>query len=193
MVRNRNCSPVSTRRRSAHMVVAWLVLYLLAGCFLSSYALGQDKTKPADPPTMETVYLLDPANHDLKPLAKDPAKVVSGRKGFSGGKGAIQIPAPASSFRVKSGKDLEFVVTCPDPARYELFAFTPKGNNREALVATAKGKFFGGATTERVGRLPFEVSKYGESSYRFVLKAPQPGEYGFAVGWFVYNFAVDAN
>ena len=40
-------------------------------------------------------------------------------------------------------------------------------------------------------RVSFAVTRYGESSYRFVVTAPEPGEYGFITGWSVFHFAVD--
>src|SRR5208283_3541221 len=133
----------------------------------------------------------DPAGQTLKPLPKEVAKVVGAHSGLTGGKGSIQIPEPASSFRVKSGKDLEFIVWCTNPESFELHEFMKKGKDREAVVAHAKAKFFGGMTTQRVGAIPFTVTKYGESSYRFVVTAPEPGEYGFLTGWSVFDFAVD--
>lgn len=166
------------------------VLYLLCSCLVFSHALVQ-QAKPVEPETMGVVYLLDSTDQTLKPLSKEPAKVVTARKGFSGARGAVQIPGPASSFRLKSGKDLEFVVKCTNPEAYELYAFTTKKNNREALVSTAKGKVFGGVSVQRVGAIAFDVTKYGEMSYRFVVKAPEPGEYGFVTGWNVFHFAVD--
>ena len=148
--------------------------------------------KVAEPEASGVVYLMDSADQALRPLPKQSVKVVSGRKGLTGGQGSVQMPDPTSSFRVKSGKDLEFVVRCTNPESFELYQFSRKGNNREALVATAKGKLFGGANTQRVGPIQVAVSKYGESSYRFVVTAPEPGEYGFLTGWVAFDFAVDA-
>lgn len=151
---------------------------------------AKEPVKGAEPESAGVVYLMD-SDLPLKPLPKETVKVVSGRKGLTGGQGSVQMPDPASSFRVKSGKDLEFVVRCTNPESFELYQFARKGNNREALVATSKGKLFGGANTQRVGPIQFAVSKYGESSYRFVVTAPEPGEYGFLTGWSAFDFAVD--
>jgi hypothetical protein len=145
-----------------------------------------------EPESVGAVYLLDSTDQTLKPLPKEAVKVVSGRKGFTGGQGSVQMPDPASSFRLTSGKDLEFVVRCDNPQSFELYEFERKGSNREAVVATAKGKLFGGASTQRVGAIPFAVTKYGDSSYRFVVTAPEPGEYGFLTGWSAFHFAVDS-
>jgi hypothetical protein len=42
-----------------------------------------------------------------------------------------------------------------------------------------------------VGTIPVYISRYGESSYRFTVKAPEPGEYGFVMNWSVFDFAID--
>jgi hypothetical protein len=153
--------------------------------------VAKEPMKGTEPESAGVVYLMDSTDQPLRPLPKESVKVVSGRKGLTGGQGSVQMPDPASSFRLKSGKDLEFVVRCTNPESFELYQFTRKGNNREALVATSKGKLFGGANTQRVGPIQFAVSKYGESSYRFVVTSPEPGEYGFLTGWSAFDFAVD--
>lgn len=59
----------------------------------------------------------------------------------------------------------------------------------------SKGKYGGFAgskvTSQKSASVKIDISKYGEMSYRFVVKAPEPGEYGFPVKWDVYHFAVD--
>ncbi len=191
-------------------------VYLLCTCFLLSPLLAQETkaqpveedtpapqaapatapqpkadAKPADPEAMSVVYFLDPADQKLKPLPKEAAKVVTKRSGFSGAKGIIQIPGGASSFRVRSGSDLVFLVKCTSPESYDLYLFDKKKDKREALVASAKAGFFRGVSSQKAGTIPLDVSKYGEMSYRFVVRALEPGEYGFPVKWDVYHFAVD--
>jgi hypothetical protein len=148
--------------------------------------------KPAEPDVAGKVYLLDFSDRSLKLLPEAPAKVVTHHKGITGAAGVIQIPGPTSSFRVKGGTDLEFVVKCLDPGSFELYAFPTKGENREAVVSKAKGRLLGGVSSQPVGVIPVQVSKYSDTSYRFLLKAPEPGEYGFAVGWSVFDFGVDS-
>ncbi len=139
---------------------------------------------------MNVVYFLDPSDQTLKPLPKDTAKVVT-KRGFASAKGLIQIPGATSPLRLKSGRDLEFVIKCADPDKYELFPFTTNKDKREALVSTAKAKFFGGVTRERNVGATVNVTKVGDILYHFVVTAPEPGEYGFTVGWSVYGFGVD--
>jgi len=160
---------------------------------VAAVKVAKEPMKAAEPELAGVVYLMDSTDQPLRPLPKETVKVVSGRKGLTGGQGSVQMPDPASSFRLKSGKDLEFVVRCTNPESFELYQFTKKGNNREALVATSKGKLFGGANTQRVGPIQFAVSKYSESSYRFIVTSPEPGEYGFLTGWSAFDFAVDLN
>lgn len=142
---------------------------------------------------MGAVYFLDPADQSLKPLPKEPAKVVSKHSGFSNRNAFIQISEGASSFRLKSGHDLVFVVKCIDPESYELYQFEKNKDKREALVSKVKYGGFAGSkvTSQESASIQMDVSKYGEMSYRFVVKAPEPGEYGFPVKWDVYHFAVD--
>ena len=152
---------------------------------------AEEHVNTKEPESAGDLYFLDSTDQSLKPLPKATAEVVSGRKGLTGGKGSIQIPGPTSSFRVKSGMDLEFVVKCNNPGSFELYAFPTSGSNRQALVSTAKAQPFGKVSVEHVGAMKYDSSKYGESSYRFVVKAPDAGEYGFVTGWSVFHFAVD--
>ena len=156
---------------------------------------GKPEAKAAGPELMSAVYFLDPADQSLKLLPKESAKVVSKHSGFSSRNGFIQIPGGASSFRVKSGHDLVFVVKCTNPESYELYPFEKNKDKREALVSKAKYGGFAGSkvTSQKSGSIAMDISKYGEMSYRFVVKAPEPGEYGFPVKWDVYHFAVDPN
>jgi len=168
------------------------VCVLCIGAVLSPAFAQQTKpeTKAPEPESMNVVYFLDPSDQTLKPLPKDPAKVIA-KRGFASAKGFIQIPGAASPFRLKSGQDLEFVIKCANPDKYELFPFTKSKDKREAMVSAAKAKVFGGVTAERKGGVTLDVSKVGDMVYRFVVTAPEPGEYGFAVGWTVYGFGVD--
>jgi len=159
--------------------------------------LAQDATqaaKPPEPDRQDVIYLLDSSAQALTPLPQEPAKPASKVETHFGTysvKVAIQIPGTASSTRVKGGHDLEFIVKCTTFPIYQLLTFAKQGNNREGVITAGKGKAFGGASDPKMNFLTFDVSKYGESSYRLVMKAPQPGEYGFVVGNSVFDFAVD--
>jgi hypothetical protein len=176
-------------RNMRSVLLSRSVLILLSVFHVLSPAMAQ-QAKPAEPELVGAVYLLDSSDQILKPLPKAPAKVVA-KPGFGSAKGDIQIPEPESSFRIKTGDDLKFVVKCTNPESFELFEFKKKGKNREAQVSTAKSRPFQSPTVQKSGGIEFAVTKYGESSYLFVVKAPEPGEYGFATGWSVFHFAID--
>ena len=57
------------------------------------------------------------------------------------------------------------VVKCTNPESFELYPFTTKGGNREALVSTAKANPFGKVSVQRVDPIKVDKTKYGESSY----------------------------
>jgi hypothetical protein len=177
-------------RKKRSVLMAQAVFHLLCVCLTLSPALAQ-QTKPVEPESMGVVYLLDSSDQTLKALPKERAKITTRRGGWSKVKGVIQIPEPASAFRLKSGSDLVFVVKCTNPESFSLYEFTKKGKNREAEAATAKQGFIHGSTLEHMEGITLEVTKYGESSYRFAVKALEPGEYGFVAGWNVFHFGVD--
>ena len=158
---------------------------------VATKAVGEP-VKGREPELEGVVYLLDSADAPLRPLPKETVQVVGGRKGLTGGKGFVQVPGSASSLRLKSGRDMEFVVKCTNPESFELYPLANKGDNRQALTSTAKAHPFGGVTLERVPGIKFDVTKYGDSSYRFVVRAPEPGEYAFLTGWSAFDFAVEA-
>jgi len=159
-----------------------------AGCRNLATHTGAPNT--SQPTSIGAMYYLDSSGPTLKPLPKEAAQVVSGLKGLTGVKASVRMPGMASSFRLTSGKDLEFVISCSNPESIALYAFTPKGKDREAMVATAKGGL-GKRSVQQVGTIPVYISRYGESSYRFTVKAPEPGEYGFVMNWSVFDFAID--
>lgn len=167
-------------------------LFLLCSCLVFSHAFAQ-QTKPIEPESMRLVYLLNSTDQTLKPLPRETAKLSAGKGAFSATvKKTAQIAGPASTFRIKSGRDLEFVVKCTNPENYELHLFQQKGKNRETVVTTVKIGFNGRETAQPVGAIAFDETKYGESSYRFVVKGLAPGEYAFLDDWNVFDFGIDA-
>ena len=170
-----------------------LALYLLCSCLVFSQAFAQ-QAEAYRTGVDETVYFLDSTDQTLKPLPRETGKAMTNQPhpNLRAQKMSTQISGPASSFRLKSGKDLEFVVKCTNPENYELHAFKIKGKNREALISTSKVRFSGNETMQRENVIAFDETKYGESSYRFVVKGLAPGEYAFLDDWNVFDFAVDA-
>ncbi len=147
--------------------------------------------KPADPEGMSILYQLLP-DQPLKALPQERGKVVTHKKGFSGATGHIQIPGTASTYRLKAGQELVFVVKTTNPEGFKLYPFEVRGKNREALISAAKAGFFGGVSSQNVGQnVTLDISKYGEMSYKLKVKDLKPGEYGFINDWAVFHFAVE--
>ncbi len=169
-----------------------LALSLLCISLVFPLAFAQ-QAKPLEPEMMRLVYFLDSTDQTLKPLPRETAKIVAGRGAFSNtAKGSAQIPGAASTFRLKGGKDLEFVIQCTNPEDYELHMFKTKGKNREALISTTKIGWNQKETMQREGAIAFDMAKYGQSSYRFVVKGLAPGEYAFLNDVNSFDFAIDA-
>ena len=167
------------------------IFHLLCLCLALSPTLAQ-QTKLPEPELRNVVYLVDSSNHTLKPLPNQPGKIsaklrphlaIPVPKGFD----FVQIPGPVSSFRLKGGSDLEFVITCRNPDSLRLYAFTKKGNNREATMSSVTG----GGTVDVSYGVKIYLTEYGESSYKIAVKGPEPGEYGFLKDGVVFDFAVD--
>jgi len=166
-----------------------LALWLVCICLVSWPAFAQE-AKPLEPESVGVLYYLS-NDHSLKPLPKEPPKRTTAGKGLASVNTFVQLPGPASALRLKSGKDLEFVVTSSTPENIHLYPFMPKGKDRRALVGTSSPKGFRGVSTQQLGRIDLAISKYGEGSYRLRMKAPEPGEYGFIVGFNAFSFGVD--
>ncbi len=148
--------------------------------------------KPADPEVMSVVYQLESPGQPLKTLPQERGKIVTHHKGFGGATGSIQIPGAASTYHLKAGQELVFVVKTTNPESFKLYLFEVKGKNREALISSAKAGFFGGVSSQNVGQqVTVDVSKYGEMSYKLSVKNIKPGEYGFVNDWNVFHFAVE--
>ena len=147
--------------------------------------------KPADPEGMSILYQLLP-DQPLKALPQEKGKVVTHKKGFSGATGHIQNPGTASTYRLKAGQELVFVVKTTNPEGFKLYPFEVRGKNREALMSAAKAGFFGGVSSQNVGQnVTLDISKYGEMSYKIKVKDLKPGEYGFLNDWTVFHFGVE--
>lgn len=166
--------------------------HLLCLCLVLSPALAQ-QTKLPEPELRNVVYLVDSSDHTLKPLPNEPGKItvklrphlaVPVPKGYD----LVQIKGPVSSFRLKGGNDLEFVIKCRNPDSLRLYAFTKKGNNRETTMSSETG---GGTIDVSYGVKVF-LTEYGEASYKIAVRDPGPGEYGFLKDGVVFDFAVDA-
>jgi hypothetical protein len=156
-------------------------------CLILSNAFAQ-QLMPPQPGLANVVYFVESSENKLKALPTENGKLV-GRVRPTRLRDLIQIPGAASSFRLKAGNDLVFAFKCSEPDILQLYAFTVKGNKREAVVS---GTDVTGITMPYYG-LKFSLTEYGDSSYKVVVKSLRTGEYGFRLGSkTVFDFAVDA-
>ena len=167
-------------------------MHLLCFCLVLSPALAQ-QAKLLEPELRNVVYLVDSSDHTLKPLPKEPAKITGKlglaepKDGFAKAHNVLQIPGPGSSFRLKGGSDLDFVIKCRNIDSLRLYVFTKTDKNRKATASSATAS----GTIDVSYGLKLYLTEYGESSYKIVVRSPEPGEYGFAKDGFVFDFAVD--
>jgi len=143
---------------------------------------------PPQPELANVVYFVESSGNKLRALPTDNGKIV-GKVGITRIHDLIQIPGAASSFRVRAGNDLVFAFKCSDPDLLKLYAFTVKGNKRDAVVSGMRIP----DTLEHHNGLRFSLTEYGDSSYKVVVKGLGTGEYGFRLGGkTVFDFAVYA-
>ena len=132
------------------------------------------------------ISYLSPTDQSLKQLPREDAGIATRVKGPGAADGVIRIPGVESPFRLAGGQDLEFVIQCVDPTKFKLYKFEKIGANRETVVSETRQ-----LSTRIVDPVTVEIAKYGDSSYRFRLKAAEPGEFGFLTDYSVFHFGVD--
>lgn len=172
-------------------------------CLMSQQGLGQQPLPPR-PELANIVYIFQSSEDTLKPLPAQKAKAIE-KSGLTRSRTLFRVPGRVSSFRLKNGSELVFAVRCSDPDAFKLYAFTIKGNTREAVTVGAKAWTRSGPALEPPYDLKFSLTEYGDTSYKIVVKSLKPGEYAFAVGmalekkhraqlndYQVFDFAVDA-
>jgi ankyrin repeat protein len=163
----------------------------LAGESAETSELNPLPSEGPEPQFSDTVYYLDPTDKSLKRLPSERGmEVIKDNYGF-GAKAAVQIRGAASPFRVSGGKDLDFVVKSGSPENFKLYAFEKNGKNRAAVIRVGKIRLTK-ISRQEVDPLPVEIARYGGSSYRIIVKAAQPGEFGFLTDSGVFHFGVDA-
>jgi len=111
--------------------------------------------------------------------------------GFNNFRLHLQIPGVASPFRLRAGSDVTFVIRCSYPDSLKLYALAIKKKKRDAVVSGAKIFTRSGPELERPYGLRFALSEYEDSSFKIVVRSPEPGEYAFTFGVAVFDFGVD--
>lgn len=104
--------------------------------------------------------------------------------GIGKAKTKIIIESPEAAVRLDGAEPIRFIVKAVDNATdpvsiISVFRFDVTKKRRLAEVASAST--FGSVKSNKLERLRFEASKYGESSYLLTLLDKPVGEYGITV------------
>ena len=159
------------------------VVASFAVCFAQS-----PDNKPAEPLVIGDVFLLDSASQTLKPLPAEKWEDVPKKTGFSHGGFFIQMSGDRSSFRIKAGKNPEFVFKIGKPESVALYAFSLKKNKRLVEYAELLSNW----GTRPMPGLPAEITQFGQSSFKLVPKsALAPGEYVISTESKMFTFGID--
>ena len=143
---------------------------------------------PADAPSIGEVYLLDVANQTLKPLPDEPWTArADGRDA-----GIIEVSGDRALVRMVDDKPA-FVFKIGNPENVKLYALTVEAKDKKKV-----GRWFSlvhvvGKTRQVSPGMPVEITKFGQSSFKFMPKQPlRPGEYAVMLsGSKVFTFGVD--
>jgi hypothetical protein len=142
--------------------------------------------KPVEPAAIGVVYRLDPSSQQLKPLPDEQWKS-KGKTGWVTVSGILIISGHSATFRIKTGEKAEFVFISGTPENARLYRFDQKTNERQLELVKRKGR-----TQETFQGVPFELTKFGASSYELAPKTPlEPGEYAIALGGKTFTFGID--
>jgi len=141
----------------------------------------------AEPESIGVVFYLDPESRAMKELPLEEWKA-QGHSGWMTVTGSLVVRGETSSFHVSQNYPTEFVFRIGNPEAIKLYRFTQKGEKREFVAVTAKGR-----SRQTDPGIPVDVTKYGESSYKLKPRSPLgPGEYAIVTAEKVYSFGVDA-
>jgi hypothetical protein len=142
--------------------------------------------KPVEPTAIGVAFRLVPSSQELKPLPDEQWKA-KGKVGWVTVTGNIIISRNSSSFRIKAGEKTEFVFISGTPENARLYRFDQKKDERQLELVKRKGR-----EQETFQGIPFELTKFGESSYKLAPKtALEPGEYAIALGGKIFTFGID--
>ena len=175
---------------------------LIVGCLMAITLGAQDKPLPV--PTFDGVfYRYDRLAGTLVDLEHQTAAVASKPKalGFGGYKAFFYLRGARSPVRFKTNNPSEFIVSLPprtDPHTIQFFVLR-QGKNRRELVEQESNRPspLGVGQSHNImdqSEVPFEIQKYGESSYRLIPSKPlAPGEYSFSFSTnnVAYAFGID--
>lgn len=144
---------------------------------LSPAARMQDNRVP-EPETIGVLFWRDPGTNALVPLDREIISVKAS-PGFFKASAKLRVNGVAARLRLNPVPPPEFIVQLAngvDPNKIKLYLLKVDGGKRVTTVATASA--FG--STSQLQTLPFDVTKYGQNSYKLRPSQPLvPGEYVF--------------
>lgn len=133
-----------------------------------------------EPELFKIVHTVDAPSGKPVPLERQTGQstVKSRALGLGGVRATFVIDGNDSPIKLKAGERHEFVVRLvsgADPGKYRLYSYQPKDGKRELMQLKVSGL---GKAQLNNSEIPFDVSKYGESSYKFaVAKTVAQGQY----------------
>ena len=165
-------------KRSLMSAVCLLVI-------LCHAVLGQEPKKVQEPEYLGNFFLVDSDTGKLIPLERitGETKIKVKAMGFGGGEGSFEFKGEKSPVRFKEGQKLEFVVLVSsqqvDPQSViQLFSLESKKGKRRLLISKAGFIGTSGKTVTSERAVPFNVAKYGTSSFKVTpAQHLPPGEY----------------
>lgn len=163
----------------------------LAACLallLANAGAGQEAVKVQEPEYIGVFYFAESATGALTPLERQTPEVKIKVKalGFGGGEGSIEVKGGKSPTRFKAGQPLSFVVRLAsqqvDPLSViQFFSLESKKDKRRLVISKAGSMGISGRSVAGASAVSFNVSKYGESSFKISpARDLPPGEYALS-------------
>lgn len=160
------------------------LLFIVAGIVTVAPAARTQENKVTEPETIGVLFWRDPTTNALVPLDREIISVKASA-GFFKASAKLRVNGVAARLRLNAVPTPEFIVQLAngvDPNKIQLYLLKVDGGKRVTTVATASA--FG--STSQLQTLPFDVTKYGQNSYKLRPSQPLiPGEY-------VFNATIDS-
>ncbi len=155
---------------------------------------GSQVVKVQEPTKLNAVYLVDSLGA-LHPLEAATFQSKASAKLLGGAKVTTELRGAQSDVRCSTGTNLAFVVQLAngvDPGTWVLYSLESKKKKREVILSTSTSMGLG--EKAGTGSVPYDVVKYGLSSYKYTPSDPlPPGEYAFGRPGFGDAFAFGVN
>ena len=164
--------------RRFFITTCFVVIVILANSAAMTIWTAAQENKVPEPETIGVLFYRDPATNNLVPLDRETISVKVS-PGFFKASAKMRVPGTTAKLRLKAEPKPEFIIQLAngvDPNKIKLYLLKVDGDKRVTTVATASG--FGSKTELKT--LPFDVTKWGQNSYKLVPSQPlAPGEYTF--------------